>query len=752
MDTATLKVRGMSCASCANNIESAIRAVPGVSESSVNFGVEQATITYDPQKTDIEAIQMAVEQAGYAAFPLQEEMVTGEDDAEKVARSRESRDLQRKVVTGGVISILLVLGSLSAMTGINLPFIPAWLSNPWFQMVLTAPVQFWCGYSFYVNAWKSLKRHAATMDTLIALGTSAAYFYSVFATIFPQFLIDQGLMPEVYYETAAIVITLILLGRLFENRARGQTSEAIRALIGLQARDARIIRNGQEMAVPIQDVQINDVVVVRPGEKVPVDGKIIDGSSTLDESMVTGESVPVKKQAGDEVIGATLNKTGSFKFRATRVGKDTFLAQIVKLVQQAQGSKAPIQRLADQVTGWFVPAVIAIAILTFIIWYTVMGNITLALITTVGVLIIACPCALGLATPTSVMVGTGKGAEHGILIKGAESLELAHQIQTIVLDKTGTLTQGKPTVTDFITVQGTADRNEQNLLRLAASVERNSEHPLAEAVVRYAQSQEIELAEVKEFEAIAGSGVQGTVSDRFLQIGTRRWMQELGIDPQALQPDKEHLESLGKTAVLLAVDGKLQAVMGIADALKPSSKQAIQALQRLGLEVVMLTGDNRQTAEAIAREVGITNVIAEVRPDQKVAQISKLQSAGKIVAMVGDGINDAPALAQADVGIAIGTGTDVAIAASDITLISGDLHGIVTAIELSRATIRNIRQNLFFAFIYNVVGIPIAAGILFPFFGWLLNPIIAGGAMAFSSVSVVTNALRLRNFQPKSIS
>ncbi len=751
MDTTTLKLRGMSCASCANNIESAIRAVSGVSDSSVNFGVEQATVTYDPHQTDVAAIQQAVEDAGYAAFPLQEEMGMGEDDAEKRARSRESRDLQRKVITGGVISILLVLGSMSAMTGIKLPLIPAWLSNPWFQLVLTAPVQFWCGYSFYINAWKSLKRHAATMDTLIALGTSAAYFYSVFATLFPQFLMDQGLMPEVYYETAAIVITLILLGRLFENRARGQTSEAIRSLIGLQARDARIIRNGQEMSVPIQDVQINDVVVVRPGEKVPVDGEIIDGSSTLDESMVTGESVPVKKQAGDEVIGATLNKTGSFKFRATRVGKDTFLAQIVKLVQQAQGSKAPIQRLADQVTGWFVPVVIAIAILTFIIWYTVMGNVTLALITTVGVLIIACPCALGLATPTSVMVGTGKGAEHGILIKGAESLELAYQIQTIVLDKTGTLTQGKPTVTDFITVQGTADRNEQNLLRLAASVELNSEHPLAEAVVRYAQSQEVELAEVKEFEAIAGSGVQGTVTDRFLQIGTRRWMQELGIDTQALQPDKERLESLGRTAVLLAVDGNLQAVMGIADALKPSSKNAVQALQRLGLEVVMLTGDNRQTAEAIAREVGITNVIAEVRPDQKVAQISKLQSSGKIVAMVGDGINDAPALAQADVGIAIGTGTDVAIAASDITLISGDIQGIVTAIELSRATIRNIRQNLFFAFIYNVVGIPIAAGILFPFFGWLLNPIIAGGAMAFSSVSVVTNALRLRNFQPKSI-
>ncbi len=751
MENATLKLRGMSCASCAISTESAIRDVPGVSASSVNFGVEQATVTYDPQKTDVEAIRHAVEDAGYAAFPLQPEMAIGEDDVEKRARSRESRHLQRKVVTGGVISILLVLGSMSAMTGIKLPFIPAWLSNPWLQLVLTAPVQFWCGYSFYINAWKAFKRRTSTMDTLIALGTSAAYFYSVFATVYPQFLIDQGLMPEVYYETAAIVITLILLGRLFENRARGQTSEAIRSLIGLQAKDARIIRNGQEMSVPIQDVQINDVVVVRPGEKVPVDGEIIDGSSTLDESMVTGESVPVKKQVGDEVMGATLNKTGSFKFRATRVGKDTFLAQIVKLVQQAQGSKAPIQRLADQVTGWFVPVVIAIALLTFIIWFNVMGNVTLALITTVGVLIIACPCALGLATPTSVMVGTGKGAEYGVLIKGAESLELAHQIQAIVLDKTGTLTQGKPTVTDFITVEGTVDRNEQNLLRLAAAVERNSEHPLAEAVVQYAQSQEVDLAEVTEFEAIAGSGVEGIVSGQHVKIGTQRWLQELGIDAQALQPDKERLEALGKTAVLLAVDGKLQGVIGIADALKPSSKNAVQALQQLGLRVVMLTGDNRQTAEAIAREVGIETVIAEVRPDQKVAQIAKLQSVGKIVAMVGDGINDAPALAQADVGIAIGTGTDVAIAASDITLISGDLQGIVTAIQLSRATIRNIRQNLFFAFIYNVVGIPIAAGILFPFFGWLLNPIIAGGAMAFSSVSVVTNALRLRNFQPKSI-
>ncbi len=753
MDTLTLKLRGMSCASCASNIEEAIRSVPGVSECNVNFGAEQATVKYNPQKTNLEKIQQAVEEAGYSAYSLQEqEMITGEDDAEKAARKAESRDLLFKVVVGGVISIILIVGSLPMMTGLHLPWIPAWLHNSWFQLILTAPVQFWCGYRFYINAWKAFKRHAATMDTLIALGTSAAYFYSLFATLFPNFLINQGLMPEVYYETAAVVITLILLGRLFENRAKGQTSEAIRKLIGLQARDARVIRDGQEMDIPIAEVQINDVILVRPGEKIPVDGEVVEGNSTVDEAMVTGESLPVKKQPGDEVIGATINKTGSFKFRATRVGKDTVLAQIVQLVQQAQGSKAPIQRLADQVTGWFVPAVIAVAIATFIIWFDIMGNLTLALVTTVGVLIIACPCALGLATPTSVMVGTGKGAENGILIKGAESLELAHKIQTIVLDKTGTITQGKPTVTEYVSVHGTAHGNELKLLRLAASVERNSEHPLAEAVVRYAQSQEVKLGEAKNFDAIAGSGVQGIVSDRFVQIGTQRWMEELGINTQALQKYKTQWESAGKTAVWIAVNGAIEGLMGIADAIKPSSPAAIRALRQLGLEVVMLTGDNRQTAEAIASEVGIRRVFAEVRPGQKADKVKELQSEGKIVAMVGDGINDAPALAQADVGIAIGTGTDVAIAASDITLISGDLQGIVTAIQLSRATMQNIRQNLFFAFIYNVAGIPIAAGILFPIFGWLLNPIIAGGAMAFSSVSVVTNALRLRNFKPKTVS
>ncbi len=652
------------------------------------------------------------------------------------------------------------------MTGLPIPFIPAWMHNSWLQLVLTAPVLFWCGSSFFINAWKALKRHTATMDTLVAIGTGTAYLYSLFPTFFPQWFIAQGLTPDVYFEAASVIIALILLGRLLENRAKGQTSEAIRKLMGLGAKTARVIRNNREIDIPIAEVVLGDIILVRPGEKIPVDGEIVEGSSTIDEAMVTGESIPVKKHRGDEVIGATINKTGSFKIKATRVGKDTFLAQIVKLVQQAQGSKAPIQRLADRVTGWFVPAVIAIAIATFILWYNIMGNVTIALITTVGVLIIACPCALGLATPTSIMVGTGKGAENGILIKGAESLEMAHKLKAIVLDKTGTITQGKPTVTDFVTVNGIANNNELNLLRLAASVERYSEHPLAEAVVQYAQSQRVQLNEAREFEAIAGSGVQGYVLDRWVQIGTHRWMNELNIDTSDLQKDWERLEYLGKTVIWMAVDRKIEGIMGIADAVKPSSVKAIRALQKMGLEVVMLTGDNRRTAEVIAREVRIKRVFAEVRPEQKAATVETIQSEGeglwsevssdlytprKIVAMVGDGINDAPALAQADVGIAIGTGTDVAIAASDITLISGDLQGIVTAIQLSRATIRNIRQNLFFAFIYNVAGIPIAAGILYPFFGWLLSPIIAGAAMAFSSVSVVTNALRLRNFKPKTL-
>jgi P-type Cu+ transporter len=743
-----LKLRGMSCAACANSIDKAIAAVPGIVIHNVNFGTEQATIGYDPRQTTIEEIQSAVTKAGYSSDLLPDQgLITEEDAAEKLARLAESQELKLKIMVGGIISLLLVLGSIPMMIGFSLPLIPTWLHNPWLQLVLCTPVQFWCGYRFYLGAVKAYKRHQGTMDTLIAIGTSAAFGFSVLATVAPRWFLDQGLMPEVYYETAAVVITLILLGQWLEHRARGETSAAIRQLMGLQAQYARVIRQGQTIELPINEVQLKDTILVRPGEKIPVDGEIISGNSTIDEAMVTGESIPVQKQPGDEVIGATINQTGSFKFKATRIGTDTVLAQIVKLVQDAQGSKAPIQRLADKVTGWFVPVVMAISIVTFVIWFVIVGNISLALIATISVLIIACPCALGLATPTSIMVGTGKGAEHGILIKDAESLELAHKLHTIVLDKTGTITQGKPTVTDYQLVHGLEHDTELKLLQLIAAVEHNSEHPLGAAMVSYAQSQGVDLIECNDFKAIAGSGVQAVVLGQLVQIGTQRWMSELGISTNSFHEEKKTWESAAKTVVFIAVDGELAGIMGIADAVKPSAVAAIQALRQLNLTVVMLTGDNHQTAEAIARQVGIVRVEAEVRPDQKAVKIKELQRSGKIVAMVGDGINDAPALAQADVGIAIGTGTDVAIAASDITLISGELQGIVTAIELSKATMQNIRQNLFFAFIYNIFGIPIAAGILFPVFGWLLNPMIAGAAMAFSSVSVVTNALRLRNFK-----
>jgi len=750
METANLQLKGMGCAACAASIEGAIQGVRGVRECNVNFAMSQATVKYNPQETNLEAIGQAVTEAGYSAFPLQE-MGSVEEDAEKRAQQAEQKELTRKVIWGGIISVVLVVGSLPAMTGLHLPFIPTWMHDTWVQLLLSVPVMVWCGKGFFVGAWKACKRRTADMNSLVALGTGAAYLYSLFATFFPSLFLDRGLQPEVYYEPAVVIITLILLGRLLESRARGQTSAAIRKLMGLQAKTARVMRNGESVEIPIQEVVVGDIVVVRPGEKIPVDGEVIAGNSQVDESMVTGEPIPVAKKPGDEAIGGTMNKTGSFQLRAERVGKDTVLAQIVKLVREAQGSKAPIQQLADRITAWFVPAVMAIALATFIIWFNVTGNFTLATIATVSVLIIACPCALGLATPTAIMVGTGKGAENGILIKNASCLELAHKIQAIVLDKTGTITEGKPSVTNYVTVKGTVDSNEIQLLSLAAAVEQNSEHPLAAAVVQYARSQGVTgpLPEVQEFAAIPGMGAQGIVGDRLVQIGSQGWMDNLGIDTQILASTGEDWEAQAKTTAWIAVDKEIAGLVGIADAVKPSSPEAVKALKRMKLEVVMLTGDNRQTADAIGREVGITRIIAQVRPDQKAAQIKALQTEGKIVAMVGDGINDAPALAQADVGIAIGTGTDVAIAASDITLISGDLRGAIAAIELSHATMKNIRQNLFFAYIYNVCGIPIAAGILYPFFGWLLNPVIAGAAMALSSVSVVTNALRLRNFQPK---
>lgn len=755
METSHLKLQGMSCAGCAAAIERVMQNIEGVKQGNVNFAMSQATVTYDQKITNLSIIQQAIIKAGYNAFPLTNSKES--EEREKKAKEKEQQILFRKVIFGGVISLILILGMLPMMTGLHLIFIPHWLHNPWLQLILTTPVQFWCGQSFLIGGWKALKRKTTDMNTLVSLGTSVAYFYSVFATLFPHFLETHNIKPEVYFESASVIITLILLGRLLESRAKQKTSEAIHQLMGLQAKTARVIRDEKEMDIPIENVIVGDIILVRPGEKIPVDGEVIKGESTVDESMVTGEAIPVKKQVGDEVIGATINKMGSFQFKAQKVGQDTLLSQIIQLVKEAQGSKAPIQKLADKITGWFVPTVIIIALLTFIIWFNIIGNLAIAIVTTVGVLIIACPCALGLATPTSIMVGTGKGAENGILIKGADSLELAHQLDTIVLDKTGTITQGKPTVTNYITVKGVINNNELELLAIAAALEKYSEHPLAEAIVNYAQSQEIKtLPEVSEFEAIAGMGVQGKVLGKLVQIGTKRWMQQLNINTDSLNNYCQQWEEETKTTVWLAIEGKIEGLMGISDAIKPSSSEAIQTLKKMNLEIIMLTGDNQKTADSIAQIAGIHRIFAEVRPDQKanIIQLIQQEKSGKNqrnkkVAMVGDGINDAPALAQADVGIAIGTGTDVAIAASDLTLISGDLKGIVTAIQLSRATMNNIRQNLFFAYIYNTLGIPIAAGILYPFFGLLLNPMIAGGAMAFSSVSVVSNALKLRNFKPK---
>jgi len=770
-----LRLQGMSCAACAGNVRRAIARVPGVTDSQVNFGADRATVQYNPAATHPEQIQQAIIDAGYGAAPFSDpfaDPLSLSVDEETVAQRAIQRQLARKLAIAAGLSSLLLLGSLPAMLGAHIPWIPAWLHDPWVQWGLTTPIQFWCGSSFLSHAWKMLRRRTATMDTLISLGTLSAYGYSVFVTLFPTWFTAQGLMPHVYFESAAMIITLILLGRSLEHRARGKTSAAIRQLIGLQPRTAWVIRDGQEQAVAIAEVVVGDEVRVRPGEKIPVDGVVLDGHSSVDESMVTGESLPVTKQAGDPVVGATLNQTGSFRFRATHVGRDTLLAQIVRLVQQAQSSKAPIQRLADQITGWFVPGVMVIAIATGLIWLLTTGNPSLALITTVEVLIIACPCALGLATPMSIMVGTGKGAELGILIKDARSLELAHRIRTVVLDKTGTLTAGRPAVTDYRTVEGTA--SELKLLQRVAAVEQPSEHPLAAAIARYAVEQGAmgngqngaALPQAQDFQAIPGSGVEAVVADCHLQIGTQRWLRELGIATDGFQSQEADLQADGKTVVWIAVDGTVQGILAIADPLKPTTATVVQQLQSMGLAVILLTGDNRPTAEAIARQAGIDTLYAEVRPDQKALIIQQIQqqqpvtqrsrnflrpASRSLVAMVGDGINDAPALAQADVGIAIGTGTDVAIAASDITLISGDLQGIVTAIQLSRATMGNIRQNLFFALIYNICGIPIAAGILYPFTGILLNPVMAGAAMAFSSVSVVMNALRLRHFQPRAV-
>ena len=665
--------------------------------------------------------------------------------------ARERTLLRRKVNVAALLTALVVLSSLPHMLGGgHHSLLPQWFTSPWTQLLLTTPVLFWCGADFFKGAISAFRQHSADMNTLVAAGTGIAWLTSLFTTLFPRVLIAEGLPADVYYESAAVILTLVLLGRLLEARARGQTSAAIRRLLQLQPPTARVLRKGQPIEIPVSQVVVGDLVQVRPGEKIPTDGVVFEGSSWVEESMLTGEPTPVAKGAGDSVIGASMNRSGSFCFRVSRVGGDTVLAQIVELVRQAQSSRTRVQRLADQVVGWFVPVVIALAVSAFVVWFLISGNPVLAMLFLVSVLVIACPCALGLATPTSIMVASGKGAENGLIFRSAEALETAGKLRTILVDKTGTLTRGQPEVTDFERLAGGV-LPAPTLLALTAGLESRSEHPLAEAIVGYARSrlQDSELPAVEGFEAVAGRGVQGSIGGQQVRVGTPRWFEELGINTTTLKPLVERLEVAACSVAVVVVDGRLEGCFGVADPLKPTSAAAVAALRRLGLQVVMLSGDARRTAEVVAAQVGIERVIAEVRPADKAAVVMQLQQQGEgPVAMVGDGINDAPALAHADVGIAMGTGTAVAIAASDITLISGNLAGVAAAIELSRQTMANIRQNLFFAFAYNVAGIPIAAGVLFPFTGWLLNPMIAGAAMAFSSVSVLTNALRLRRYRP----
>ena len=773
--TLALDIEGMSCASCVNRIERYLRKIDGVVEANVNLATERASITMLPTVTD-EQLIAAVEAAGYdaklhndalpaagpatrtpgratqttAAAESRAAQPETARDSETTYQQRHLADVRRRLLVA-VLFTLPILGGLAQMT--VAPFLPVLLANPWLQLALATPVQFYAGWPFYKGAWKVLRHGATDMNTLIAIGTSAAYLYSVAAILFPEFFRAAGVASAgqvpLYFDTAAAIITLILLGRYLEARARSHAADAIKALIGLQPRTARVVRDGGEQDIPIEEVVRGDLVVVRPGEKVPVDGSIRDGHSSVDESMVTGESMPVGKTVGDEVVGGTLNGSGSFRFEATRVGRDTVLAQIVRLVQEAQGSKAPIQRLADLVTSYFVPAVLAIAGLTFVVWFAFgpQPAFNLALLNTVAVLIIACPCALGLATPTSIMVGTGKGAEHGVLFRNADALERLHKVQVVVLDKTGTLTEGKPRVTEVIRASGAPPEDE--LLRLAAAAESRSEHPLGEAIVRFVRDERgLGVPEPSSFAAVSGEGITASVDGHEVVLGRAAFLGAGGADAGALLAAADDLAAAAKTPIFIAVDGRAAAVIGIADRLKAGSVEAVAELHRLGLGVAMLTGDNEITARHIARQAGIERVLADVRPDEKQAQLRRLQAEGRLVAMVGDGVNDAPALAQADIGVAIGTGTDVAIEAGAVTLMSGDLRALVTAIGLSRATMVNIKQNLFAAFAYNVVLIPVAMGALYPFTGILLDPIIAAAAMAASSVSVVTNALRLRRFRP----
>ncbi|TAL28337.1 MAG: copper-translocating P-type ATPase [Nitrospirae bacterium] len=749
----TIPIKGMSCAACVQRVQDALSSLDGVIEASVNFATEKATIEYIPSQVGIREFRGIIRDAGYDIVSAEK----GEDIVEKEKREREAhyRRLKSKVITGAFLTVLILIlmywDDLGLSSIIDIPH----FTNHLLQLIIVTPVQFWIGLQFYTGAIAAARHRTTNMNTLIAVGTSAAFIYSVIATFFPSIFEIKGYTAGVYYDTCAAIIVLILLGRMLEARAKGQTSEAIKKLIGLQPKTARVIKRGlgvggqgleTEVDIPIDEVEIGDIIVVRPGEKIPVDGIIKDGYSSVDEAMLTGESLPVEKKAGDFVIGATINKTGSFKFEAAKVGRETMLAQIINMVQEAQGSKPPIARMADLIASYFVPSVIGIATLTFIVWYFFgpAPSLTYAVLNFIAVLIIACPCALGLATPTSIMVGTGKGAENGILIRGGESLETAHKINAIVFDKTGTITKGEPEVTEIVSVNSVS---ESEILQLAASAEKGSEHPLSEAIINKARMMDIQIMDAEKFEAVPGHGIKAVVEGRKIILGNSAMMDPARIKISSLRDKADSLANDGKTPMFVAIDDEAAGIISVADTIKDGSLEAVNALQSLGIEVIMLTGDNRKTGKAMAKKAGIKRVLAEVLPEDKANEVKKLQAEGRIVAMVGDGINDAPALAQADVGIAIGTGTDVAMEASDITLIKGDLRGVVTAIALSKATIKNIKQNLFWAFAYNTILIPVAAGVLFPFFGILLSPIFAAGAMGMSSVTVVSNALRLRKFR-----
>lgn len=727
-DKKELVITGMTCAACATRIEKGLNKMDGVLKANVNLALEKATVEYNPSVVSTNDLIQKVEALGYGAIVKSDE---NENDATD-HRQKEIEKQQGKFIFSAILSLPLLWAMVGHFSFTSFLYVPDAFMNPWVQMALATPVQFFIGKQFYVGAYKALKNKSANMDVLVALGTSAAYFYSAYLAI--QTLGSNAHSVGLYFETSAVLITLIILGKLFEAKAKGRSSEAIKKLMGLQAKNATVFRNGEELIIPLEEVVSGDILLVKPGEKIPVDGEIIEGSSALDESMITGESVPIDKTVGDTVIGATINKNGFLRIKATKVGKETALSQIIKIVEEAQGSKAPIQRLADSISGIFVPIVVGIAVVTFLVWYFGVdpGNFAEALEKLIAVLVIACPCALGLATPTSIMAGSGRSAEYGILFKGGEHLEMTHQINTVVLDKTGTITNGTPVLTDVIT-----DRNEEEFLSLVGSAEKQSEHPLAQAIVEGIKERSIILTDVMDFEAIPGYGIKATVNGKEVLVGTRRLMKKCNIAIDHVIEKMESLEKQGKTAMLAAVDGTYAGLVAVADTIKETSPSAIKRMKDMGLEVIMITGDNKQTASAIAKQAGVDQVIAEVLPEGKVEEVKKLQQQGKKVAMVGDGINDAPALATANIGMAIGTGTDVAMEAADITLIRGDLNSIPDSILMSHKTMRNIKQNLFWALAYNTIGIPIAAvGFLAP---WL-----AGAAMAFSSVSVVLNALRLQ--------